>query len=625
MSSSLLTLPWLPLPDDQFRAQVKAVKSLGSDEAMATLKRLSGLSANANQLATLAKALRAHQPEGTDLPLSVAILSNATTDLVAPAIEGTAPRFGLKIHCFEVPFGTYAQEIAMSDSGLNTQRRDVVLLALDSHALNFREFHGDLNRSTEELNRVIQRLQLLCKQLLDRGHRSVFIQTFVPRVETVFGDFESALVGSYAWYVNQLNHRLRASVEAGIYVLDLEALANRVGLEHWIDPGQWHLGKFSMSHAAIPLYADYLCRKISALKGKAKKCLVLDLDNTLWGGVIGDDGLEGIVIGQGSAVGEAHLAVQRFALLLRERGVVLAVSSKNTESVARQVFQEHPEMLLKEEHIAVFQANWQDKASNLKAIAKALNIGVDSLVLLDDNPAERQQVRSVLPEVGVPELPSDPALFPRMLLAAGYFETIGFTQEDLQRAAQYQANVARESMLSDATDMSKFLESLNMEAQVSPFDAIGRARTTQLINKTNQFNLTTKRYTETEVMNLEKDVDAVTFQIRLKDAFGDNGMICVLIGRFEAQALHVDTWLMSCRVLNRRVEEFSLSLLVDVALKRGVNKIMGTYFATEKNVIVKDLYSKLGFKLVENIAGGSQWALDLATYARPVVPIRIAD
>ena len=315
--------------------------------------------------------------------------------------------------------------------------------------------------------------------------------------------------------------------------------------------------------------------------------------------------------------------MQQTALALRERGVILAVSSKNDDAVARSAFREHPEMVLKEDHIAVFQANWQDKASNLQAIAKALNIGTDALVLLDDNPAERSQVRAALPEVGVPELPADPAFFAQTLLAAGYFESTAFTADDRQRADQYQANAARAAALGSGTDLESHLRSLRMQALCTPFDAVGRARITQLINKTNQFNLTTRRYTEADVKAFEESTSGLTLQIRLLDRFGDNGMISVIICRSDGADWLIDTWLMSCRVLNRKVERTTLNQIVTAARAAGVRALIGEYLRTERNSMVKDHYARLGFQRLEEREAASRWRLDVQNYSPEAVPIEV--
>jgi FkbH-like protein len=368
-----------------------------------------------------------------------------------------------------------------------------------------------------------------------------------------------------------------------------------------------------------------LGRLLGAIRGKARKCLVLDLDNTVWGGVIGDDGLEGIKIGQGSAAGEAHLAVQQLALELNQRGVILAVSSKNDDDVARLPFRQHPDMLLKESHLSVFQANWDDKASNLEAIAAALNIGLDALVFLDDNPAERAQVRAALPMVAVPELPADPAWYPWMLSAAGYFEAVSFSDEDRLRASSYASDAGRAQVQAKARDLGDYLASLDMAVEMKPFDEHGRQRIAQLINKTNQFNLTTRRYTEAEVATAQADPDVFTLQVRLTDRFGDLGMIGVVIARPVVEegglAWDLDTWLMSCRVLGRRVEEAKLAAVVEAARAAGARRLLGLYRPTAKNNMVSDFYAKLGFVLEgEDADGTRRYALEVAGYAPPALP-----
>jgi FkbH-like protein len=295
--------------------------------------------------------------------------------------------------------------------------------------------------------------------------------------------------------------------------------------------------------------------------------------------------------------------------------VVLAVSSKNNDDVARLPFRNHPEMLLRENHIAVFQANWNDKATNVKAIAEELSLGIDSMVLLDDNPVERDLVRQLLPQVAVPELPADPALYARTLAAAGYFESVAFSEEDLKRAGFYQDNARRVSLQKEAGDLDSYLASLNMEITFQPFDATGRARITQLINKSNQFNLTTRRYTEAEVAAAEADPNCFTLQVRLVDAFGDNGMISVVICRkTDSETWEFDTWLMSCRVLGRRVQNAVLQQVLDHAAREGISKLVGIYRPSEKNKLVEDHYAGLGFvKTSSGDDGTTHWELAVKT------------
>ena len=382
--------------------------------------------------------------------------------------------------------------------------------------------------------------------------------------------------------------------------------------------------KLPFSDQYVPLYADHVGRLLAAMRGKARRCLILDLDNTLWGGVIGDDGLEGIKLSQGDATGEAHLTVQQLALTLRDRGIVLAVSSKNTDSVARRPFKEHPDMLLKEEHLAVFQANWEDKATNIRAIAESLSLGLGSLVFLDDNPVERELIRRELPEVAVPELDDDPAQFARTLAAAGYFEALHYLDEDRQRASMYQTNARRLGAMQQMGDMDSYLRSLDMRLVVSDFDPTTRARVTQLINKSNQFNLTTRRYTEAEVAALESTPGVMTLHARLVDRFGDNGIICVVICRAGSRSVWtIDSWLMSCRVLGRKVEQAVLNEVLLRARASGIDTLVGVYRPTDRNAMVRDHYRKLGFQqIVARDESATTWELDTGT-ASQETPIRV--
>jgi FkbH-like protein len=382
-------------------------------------------------------------------------------------------------------------------------------------------------------------------------------------------------------------------------------------LDRWHSHKQWYAGKLPFDARYLPLYADHVARVLGALRGKSRRCLVLDLDNTLWGGVIGDDGLEGIVIGQGDAAGEAYLDVQRMALALNERGIVLAVSSKNDEAIARRPFREHSEMLLREDRIAIFQANWADKASNVAAIAKELNLGLDAMVLVDDNPAERELVRSTFPDVAVPELPEDPSQYARYIAAAGYFEAASFSQDDSNRIRSYRADARRIEIRDAAADLDSYLTALDMRIAFRPFDAANRSRIASLINKSNQYNLTTRRYGEIDVAGFEIDPKIFTLQVRLEDRFGDNGTISLVICRATGpNQWEIDTWVMSCRVLGRRVEHAVLNEILEHARRRGIETIVGSFVPSGRNELVRDHYSRLGFTLLErDAAGPSQWTI----------------
>jgi FkbH-like protein len=379
---------------------------------------------------------------------------------------------------------------------------------------------------------------------------------------------------------------------------------------------------------AAMMYGELTARLIAAARGKYKKCLVLDLDNTLWGGVVGDDGIEGIVLGAGSAPGEAFLALQAYALTLSKRGVLLAVCSKNDPKIAEAAFRDHPEILLKRDDFAAFMANWNDKAENLVAIAKALNIGVDSLVFVDDNPVERARIREALPMVAVPELPADPAGYVRCLARAGYFEATAFTKEDQERSRQYAANAARDSLASATGEIDVFLQGLEMSVEYGPIAPNNLVRVTQLINKTNQFNTTTIRRTEHEIDALMAGPNAIGLQFRLIDKFGDNGIVSVIIltpQKDRGDALEIVTWVMSCRVFGRQLEDEIMNIVVEAARRRGVQTLCGPFVPTKKNGVIRDLFANLGFTRLGSADvedAPALWEMSVADYARR--PTRIA-
>jgi FkbH-like protein len=606
----IASLGWLRPPPKDFRSQLK---NLNPANAASVVRSLAATALDNNQLHALAKRMRLQRDAGTDLnsftDITLGVISASTTDLFLPAIEGTGPRFGLAVTAVAAPFGQMVQVCAGMTPAFTEQTPDAVLLVLDARYLP-----PDAGTALEQVRQMRAGVRKLWGV-------PCIVQNLVPFPEALYGSHDVMIAGSNLKFCADFNTALANDLLDSLDVLfNVASLAANVGNARWHDPVIFNQAKLAFSQDLVPLYTDHICRLLAALRGKNRRCLVLDLDNTLWGGVIGDDGLEGIVLGQGDADGEAFIEIQKAALGLRERGIVLAVCSKNDDAIARQPFREHPEMLLHEEHIAVFQANWQDKASNIKAIADTLNLGLESLVLLDDNPVERDLVRSYLPEVAVPELPEEPGLYVRTLLSAGYFESLHMSAEDRTRVTDYQANAQRAEVLEQAVDLDSYLETLNMQAELRPFDELGLKRIVQLINKSNQFNLTTLRYTEPEVQQLITDDRYRTWQVRLQDCFSDNGMICTVICERDDDAWKIDTWLMSCRVLGRRVEELVLRELVNAAKADGASTLQGTYIATDRNGLVKHHYEKLGFTQTEGDEKLSQWELRLNSYAEPELP-----
>ena len=607
-------LRWLPRVPADFTSRLKAME-LSSTPA-SEMQALAGFGLNLNQLTNLARAVHKARTDGKSLepliPFRLAVLSNSTIDLIAPALVASAARHGIALEIIQPAYDQVAQEALTPDSKVNSSKPDAVLFALDYRALPLKNSLGDQDASTAAVQGCLGYLQALRDGVRSRSNPVCIFQSFAPPVEPLFGSLDRALPGTTRHLIDSMNRHLGEFVlQSDDVLLDVAALAETVGLAEWHNPQLWNLAKLSFSDEVIPLYADHVARTIAAIRGKSRRALILDLDNTLWGGVIGDDGINGIQIAEGDAHGEAFRSVQRLALDLRKRGVVLAVCSKNTDHVAREPFEKHPEMLLKLDQIAVFQANWNDKATNIRSIAEELSLGLDSFVFLDDNPAERGLIRQLLPQVAVPELPDDPAFYARTLAAAGYFEATTFVPEDLNRAGFYQDNARRATLQKQVGGVEAYLASLDMTITFQPFDASGRARIVQLINKSNQFNLTTRRYSDPQVEQFEHDPDVFTLQVRLADIFGDNGMISVVICRTaESQVWEIDTWLMSCRVLGRRVEHMVLREVLCHARANGIRKLEGTYSPTDRNQLVADHYAKLGFtNVAEEASGLTRWEL----------------
>jgi FkbH-like protein len=629
MNPLFAELQWLPRLPEQFSERLRALGNsagpLGRE-----LQALASHALDLNQLTKLAKAIDKARTGGKPLdplvPFRLAVVSNSTVDLIVPALVASAVRHGIALEVIQPSYDQVAQEALTSDSKVNRSKPDAVLFALDYRALPLKLSLGDAEVSSAAVRGVIGYLQSLRNGIKANSNAVCIFQTLAPQVEALFGSLDRALPGTMRSLIDGINRDLAEFVlGSGDVLLDVASLAETVGLADWHNPQLWNMAKFSFSDELIPLYSDHVARTIAALRGKSRKALILDLDNTIWGGVLGDDGLEGIQMARGDATGEAHLAVQRLALDVRQRGIVLAVSSKNADEVARAPFLKHPEMLLRLEHIAVFQANWNDKATNIQAIAEELSLGLDAMVFLDDNPVERGLVRRLLPQVAVPELPEDPAYYARTLAAAGYFEAVTFASEDLMRAGYYQNNARRANLQKRADGVDAYLASLDMIVTFQPFDATGRTRIVQLINKSNQFNLTTRRYTDAGVTEAENDPEVFTLQVRLADIFGDNGMISVIICRpGESHVWEIDTWLMSCRVLGRKVEPMVLREILDHARAAGIRKLVGAYHPTERNKLVVDHYARLGFaKIAEDPSGLTRWEL-LVDHADPeIAPMKV--
>lgn len=608
---------WLPI-DPNARSRISTLPH-ESSAAWEEAKRIASLRLDIMAIGALDRAIAKrfpNPPEGAP-SLRLALLGSATMKHLHAGLRVAALRRGIWLEIHENAFGQYQQELENRASDLYRFRPDAIILSLDARHITAGLSPSD-DAAAVQAHDTSQLARLKhCWALAQQAFRCAIVQqAMLPIFPLLLGQNEHRLPGSPTADVIGFNHRLREhAAAAGVAILSADLSAARDGLARWYDPTLWHHAKQEISPVVAGVWGEEAMQLLTAIRGRAAKCLVLDLDNTVWGGVVGDDGAENLVLGQGSAGGEAFVAIQAYARDLARRGIILAVCSKNDDTLARTPFAQHPEMVLRLEDITVFRANWQDKPANLRVIAETLNIGLDSLVFLDDNPMERNLVRETLPMVSVPEFPDDPALVPYLLSRAGYFEALAITDEDRERTTLYRANTERESLRASTTDLASYLHGLEMRLIVRPFDRMDLTRTVQLINKTNQFNLTTRRYTEAEVEAVRTDRAAFGLTLRLVDRFGDNGIIGVVIGRIADGICEIDTWLMSCRVLGREVESTTLNLLAAIAKARGATTLVGVYIPTKRNGMVRDHYPRLGFvQFATEVDGTVRHALKLATY-----------
>jgi len=617
-------MSWLPIAPD-FRGDLRT--ALDSTEPVYCLENLAALAAYRLGFLETVQLDRAYgrsdlkQAPGF-LPMRLAVLASSTVDHLLPAIRVAGLRRRLLIDVQSGGYGQYRQDLLDPTSALHQFAPQAVLFSLTAkEAISAIPLTATAAEVEETIAGLIEELRSFWRKAREICSGVILQQTFLDVTEPLFGSFDRFVPGAPARVVARLNDRLcEAAAQDGVLLLDVARASERDGIDAWFEAGRWLQGKLEIAPQAAPVYGDMVARILAAQRGLSKKCLVLDLDNTLWGGVIGDDGIEGIVLGEGSAAGEAHLALQHYAKRLKERGVILAVCSKNDPGIAEAVFHDHPEMVLRRSDIAAFLANWDDKAKNLKAIATRLNIGIDSLVFVDDNPVERARVRQSLPMVAVPELPEDAAQYVRCLADAGYFEAVSFTLEDRDRAQQYAENAERDALFESAQSMDEFLRGLKMSVRFGPFTAVDQPRVVQLINKTNQFNTTTRRYTSEEIAILTNLHSALTLQFRLLDRIGDNGLVSAMILRptpEDEDVLEIENWVMSCRVFGRQLEHEAMNIAVEAARQRGARALVAEYIATSKNNVISALYSSLGFAAANqtvSTSGATRWFLDLADY-----------
>lgn len=593
----------------------EAVEAGAVDEAAAILRRVVSPTLDytgAQTLLRIFKKLKGRVKSPHSIRL--AVLGSFTTKQLVALIELQLFAAGIDAEVYEGEYGVFRQEILDPTSQLHAFKPQVVFLATARRDLGRRP---GLGATAAEVAQLVAAERDEWASLWQAAYQSIGCQViqnnFVAPAWRSFGNHEGRQPGSLGRFVEQMNRALTDAAPPHVVVHDVDHLAAAWGRWQWDDSRFFHQAKLPCAPECLVDYAHSVASLVIAQRGLSRKCAVLDLDNTLWGGVIGDDGLGGIRLGQGNAEGEAYLEFQAYLKTLRERGILLAVCSKNRHETAAEVFEKHPEMILRASDIACFVANWDDKASNLKAIAKTLNIGLDSLVFIDDNPAERLIVRQNVPQVAVPELPEDVAGYVRAIEQHRYFQVLAVASEDLVRTEYYKADaLRREVQTAAAGDITAYLRSLDMVAQVGPITPLTLERSAQLIQRSNQFNLTTRRYLPAELTAMAQDPAWITRTISLADRFGDNGLISVVLARSAGDVLEIDTWLMSCRVLKRGVEQMVLNHFYRLAHAAGHKAIRGVYIPTPKNELVREHYATLGFTQVGQGEGGrTEWQLSI--------------
>jgi FkbH-like protein len=548
------------------------------------------------------------------IPARIAILGGSTTTEVKGMLELFLLAQGIQPSFYESGYNRYSEDVLFGNPDLWNFKPDVVFVHTTWR--NVSHF-PELMQSEAEVEEAVRNEMARFEAFWEKIHAelgSVIIQNNfdLPHLRPL-GNLEASQSFSRVNFLQRLNTEFAkyARSHSRFLINDIHYLCAQVGLNAWYGRTYWYSFHMALSPAATVPLAQNVAAIVKSVYGKSKKCLVLDLDNTLWGGVIGDDGVQNLILGSDHPVGEAFLDFQRYVKDLQRRGVILAVCSKNDIENAKEGFS-HPDSILKLEDFSAFKATWNPKPDSMREIAAELNIGLDSLVFVDDNPAERALVADQLPEVAVPEVGTDVSRFAEVLEHGHYFEVDKIVQDDLNRSAYYNSNAQRSSYQSGFRDYGEFLASLEMTAEIGPFSPVYLERITQLINKTNQFNLTTKRYTSAEVESISRDPGFITLYGRLADRFGDNGLVSVLIGRVSNDSVELDLWLMSCRVLNREMEFAMFDALVEQCQARGIRKIVGVYIPSKKNNMVAAHYAGLDFTGLSETSGDRQvWQYDI--------------
>jgi len=548
----------------------------------------------------------------------MAILGDCATQLLAQAIKAIGYDYHLNLEIYEANYNQIDQEIFDRSSDLYKFEAEFFILLHSSQKLLSEFYKLQPEQRAGYADMQLQNFKKLIETLSSHTTRRIIVTNFPEINDSLYGNFANSTVNSFTYQLRKINLGLMEYSQKGkaFYINDVAALQNQHGRSQLFD--ERNLINYDLPYQldALPILAKNILDITQAILGSTHKCLILDLDETLWGGIIGDDGIENIQIGD-LGIGKAFTHLQLWIKQLKQRGIILVVCSNNDEQIAKEPFLKHPDMVLSLDDIAVFCANRNNKIDNIKHIQKILNIGFDSMVFLDDNPFERNMVKTHLPEITVPDLPEDAAQYLPYLQSCNLFEIASLSDEDQSRTKRYQEEAKRIDTEELFTNVDDYLKSLDMTAKVEPFNKFNSPRVAQLTQRSNQFNLRTVRYNEKDIQKLSSSNDDVTFAFSLSDKFGDHGLISVIVLKKSENCLFIDTWIMSCRVLKRGMENFVLNTLVTFAQKNNFKSIVGEYISTAKNGLVKDHYANLGFAKNDKM-----WQLNVADFKMKTLMIK---
>ena len=543
--------------------------------------------------------------------IKLAVLGNVSTQFLSKGIEGFGKLQNLNMQIFDADYNQIEEQLIDSDSEVYSFKPDYILLFFSTEKL-YEEYLAEEKDSRKYFaGKYLEKIKNCWGYIEKNSDAKILQMNFTEIDDKILGQLSLKVDTTFLYQIRKLDYLLNEEMEKNskVYPVDLKSIQIDLGRNQFFDSALYFASKMSISINAIPSVSKIVIDVIKSMSGLIKKCLVVDLDNTLWGGVIGDDGVDGIEIGH-YGKGQVFTNLQSWIKELKEYGIIIAVCSKNEENIAKEPFEKNSEMVLKLNDISIFVANWEDKAQNIKLIKESLNIGYDSIVFLDDNPFERNLVREKLPDVEVPDLPEDVALWRGFLQNKNYFDRISYNDDKSDRTKFYQVEFERKKIEKSFESIDDYLISLNMKGSANNFDERFYKRIAELTERSNQFNLRTIRYKVDDIEKIAKSSEYITRYYTLEDKFGDSGLIAVVIMQKIQEGAFIDTFLMSCRVLKRGMEEFIVNDIVNVAKEKGITKIIGEYIKTPKNAMVRDFYKKMGFDDI----GDDKYELDTEKY-----------